>query len=143
MAEGLVLGYDDSGGSQAALETAIDLALKLGEPLVVVYAYDPPARMSGEEFSEHRRALEETGEQLTKRAVTQAREAGVDAQGVLVPARPVDALLGVAESRDARLIVVGSYGEPPLRSAILGSTPHKLLHLSSRPVLVVSEQTAP
>ena len=35
------------------------------------------------------------------------------------------------------MIVVGTYGEHPLRGAILGSTPHKLLHLSSRPVLAV------
>jgi nucleotide-binding universal stress UspA family protein len=33
--------------------------------------------------------------------------------------------------------VVGTYGESPLRSAILGSTPHKLLHASTRPVLCV------
>jgi len=35
------------------------------------------------------------------------------------------------------MIVVGSYGEKPLRGAILGSTPHRLLHLTERPVLVV------
>jgi nucleotide-binding universal stress UspA family protein len=35
------------------------------------------------------------------------------------------------------MIVVGSYGESPLRGAVLGSTPHKLLHLAERPVLVV------
>ena len=26
------------------------------------------------------------------------------------------------------MIVVGSYGESPIKGAILGSTPHKLLH---------------
>jgi nucleotide-binding universal stress UspA family protein len=35
------------------------------------------------------------------------------------------------------MIVVGSYGDRPLRGAIPGSTPHRLLHLSERPVLVV------
>jgi nucleotide-binding universal stress UspA family protein len=35
------------------------------------------------------------------------------------------------------VIVVGSYGESPLKGAILGSTPHKLLHISERPVVVV------
>ena len=35
------------------------------------------------------------------------------------------------------MIVVGSYGEPPLRGVILGSTPFKLLHEAERPVLVV------
>ena len=55
----------------------------------------------------------------------------------LRPERPVDALIAEAEARDARAIVVGSYGESPIKGAILGSTPHKLLHLSTRPVLVV------
>ena len=35
------------------------------------------------------------------------------------------------------MIVVGSYGEAPLKGALIGSTAHKLLHLSERPVLVV------
>lgn len=46
----------------------------------------------------------------------------------------------VAEERNARYIVVGSYGESPLKGAILGSTPHKLLHLSAVPVVVVPPQ---
>ena len=33
-------------------------------------------------------------------------------------------------------LLVG-YGEKPLRGALIGSTAHKLLHLSERPVLVV------
>ena len=40
-------------------------------------------------------------------------------------------------SVDAQMIVVGSYGEKPLKGALIGSTAHKLLHLSERPVLVV------
>ena len=43
----------------------------------------------------------------------------------------------LADARDARFIVVGTWGESPIRGAILGSTPHKLLHLSHRPVVVV------
>jgi len=35
------------------------------------------------------------------------------------------------------MIVLGTYGEAPLRGAIVGSTPQRLLHLSTRPVLVV------
>jgi len=37
----------------------------------------------------------------------------------------------------ATMIVVGTYSEGPLAAALVGSTPHKLLHLSQRPVLVV------
>ena len=35
------------------------------------------------------------------------------------------------------MIVVGTHGEHPLTGAVLGSVPHKLLHLSAVPVLVV------
>ena len=40
-------------------------------------------------------------------------------------------------------IVVGSYGERPLKALLVGSTPHKLLHLTDVPVLVVREAEAP
>jgi nucleotide-binding universal stress UspA family protein len=61
----------------------------------------------------------------------------VEAEVQLVQKRPSAALTELAEREDARMIVVGTYGESPIKGAILGSTPHKLLHLSDRPVLVV------
>ena len=39
------------------------------------------------------------------------------------------------------MIVVGTHGEHPLAGAVLGSVPHKLLHLSDVPVLVVPVRT--
>ena len=35
------------------------------------------------------------------------------------------------------MIVVGSHGESPLKGAIIGATPYKLVQLSETPVLVV------
>jgi nucleotide-binding universal stress UspA family protein len=58
----------------------------------------------------------------------------------LVDAKPADAILAVADRVDAAVIVVGTWGESPLRGALLGSTPHKLLQLSTRPVLCVPVQ---
>lgn len=74
---------------------------------------------------------------MTAGALDRAREAGVEAEVQLVQKRPSAALTELAEREDARMIVVGTYGESPIKGAILGSTPHKLLHLSDRPVLVV------
>ncbi len=56
---------------------------------------------------------------------------------MIVERAPAEALVDLAHERDARVIVVGTRGESPLRGALLGSTPHKLLHLADRPVLVV------
>ena len=53
------------------------------------------------------------------------------------PLPPAETLLAAADECDARYIVVGSYGERPLKSALVGSTPSRLMHLSSHPVLVV------
>lgn len=132
----IVLGYDESRGSQAALTVAIQVAGRYAAPLVVVYATAPPGGV-GEEARSHQRALEELGGGAVARAVEQAARAGVETVVELVAAKPVDALLQVAEAHDATVIVVGTWGESPIRGAIVGATPHKLLHLSRRPVLCV------
>lgn len=132
----IVLGYDESPGARRALAQAVDIAGRMHEALVVVYADAPPSRM-GEEFTAHADALAEKGRAALAEARAAAQAAGVSVEVELVQERPAQALLNVAEARDARLIVVGTYGESPLRSAILGSTPHKLLHWSTRPVLCV------
>ena len=132
----IVLGYDETPGAKRALGYAIDLARLLGDTLVLVYGAEPPGRM-GEEFTAHLAALAERGQAALDHAVEQAGAAGVATLVELVDEKPAQALLDAADKHDARLIVVGTYGESPMRGAILGSTPHKLLHWSSRPVLCV------
>ena len=133
-----ILGYDESPGAKRALVVALDLAARYGEPLVLVYGVSPPGGV-GEEFRAHQEALAELGRTATAHAVEQAAAAGVDTEVELVHAKPAQALVDVADRLDARMIVVGTWGESPLRGAILGSTPHRLLQLSTRPVLVVPE----
>ena len=132
----IVLGYDESPGARHALTVAIDVARRYAEPLVLVYGSAPPGGV-GEEFRSHQQALEETGRTVLGHALAETEAAGVEAVVEQVNAKPVDALLTAAERHDATVIVVGTWGETPLRGAILGSTPHKLLHLSKRPVLCV------
>lgn len=131
-----VLGYDDSPGSKLALATALELAAAYGDDLVIGFGFAPPTRV-GEEYGEHGRALREVGERLTADALARAREAGVSASVELVEDSPAAALVALADRHGARFIVVGSYGESPIKGAILGSTPHKLLHLAATPVVVV------
>jgi nucleotide-binding universal stress UspA family protein len=116
---------------------ALELASAMGEPLHVAFAARPPGRDVGDEYRAHRDALEELGDEVTGEALRRAAEAGVTVEAHIEDEKPVDLLLRLADDHDARAIVVGSYGESPLRGAVLGSTPHKLLHLSKRPVLAV------
>lgn len=136
MPRDLIVGYDDSDGARAALAAAIELASELGDRLVIAFGYEPPGEV-GEELTAARAAVRELGERVAHHALSRATAAGVEAELAVIDARPVDALLALAAERDARMIVVGSYGDSPLKGAILGSTPHKLLHLADRPVLAV------
>jgi nucleotide-binding universal stress UspA family protein len=132
----VVLGYDESPGARRALDLAIDVARQYDEPLVLVFGVAPPSAL-GEEFAATVAALTEMGRASLQQAVDAAAAAGVRTEVRLVQDKPAPALLTVADEVDARLIVVGTWGESPLRGAILGSTPHKLLQLSDRPVLCV------
>jgi nucleotide-binding universal stress UspA family protein len=132
----IVLGYDGSDCSKVALDEAVRMAKYLGDTVVLVFGYAPPGIWGGE-IAEHEEAIEEFGETVMGEARQRAAAAGIEAEVEMIAKRGAEALLDVAERRDARMIVVGSYGEAPLKGMILGSTPHKLLHLSRRPVLVV------
>jgi nucleotide-binding universal stress UspA family protein len=132
----IVVGYDSSDCGKQALDRAIDLAKSLGDEVVVVFGYAPPGIWGGE-IAEHEEAIEELGEKLTGEARERAAARGITAEVAMVPKRGAEALVEVADEREARMIVVGSYGEAPLKGALLGSTPNRLLHVADRPVLVV------
>ena len=132
----IVLGYDASPGARPALDCAVDLAKEHGDELVIAYGVAPPGGV-GEEWRENRAALEDQARAQTADALASAQAAGLTASVELVPERPAAALVDVAAARDARFIVVGTWGESPIRGAVLGSTPHKLLHIADRPVVVV------
>jgi nucleotide-binding universal stress UspA family protein len=132
----IVVGYDGSACGDAALASALGIAAELGDTVTVVFGYAPPGLWGGE-IAEHEEAIEELGEKVMAKAKRQAAEKGVEIEAQLVAKRAAEALIEVADQRDARMIVVGSFGDPPLKGMILGSTPNKLLHMSERPILVV------
>ena len=111
MAREIVLGYDGTDCAKAALELACELASESGDKLVIGYGYEP--QHMGGEIGPHRDALKKVGEEATAEALERARSHGVDAEPALVAKRPAPGLAGLAAERNARFIVVGSYGEPP------------------------------
>ncbi|KUO05968.1 universal stress protein [Streptomyces caeruleatus] len=132
----VVLGYDESPGAVRALHVAIEVSAAFDELLVLVYGAAAPGSL-GEEYAAHRDAVREAGRATLSHAVAVADEAGVRTRVEVIDQKPAQALIEAAMRHSARCIVVGSWGESPLRGALLGSTPHKLLHLARTPVLCV------
>jgi nucleotide-binding universal stress UspA family protein len=137
MAGDIVLGYDGTVGAQSALRVAVALAGAFDATLAIVFGYEP--NPMGGETSDYQDQLRRLGEGFVSAAADEARriDPKLAVEPLVVGLRPVDALIETATAREARVIVVGSMGEIPILGAILGSVPHKLLHHSKIPVLVV------
>lgn len=133
----ILLGYDDSDSAQAALERAADLTaeheaklvvasvapimLSIGRSIGPVDPTDSPPR--------HARTLQRARYYLGGR--------GIDAEYVNTLGRPADAIVELAKSHEADMIVVGS-GGPGLAKRLLGeSVSDRVVHKAHCPVLVV------
>ena len=67
-------------------------------------------------------------------------QAGIDAQGEVratVFGHAAREIVADAKEHDADVIIMGSRGRGDLAGTFLGSTAHKVIHLTDRPVLVV------
>jgi nucleotide-binding universal stress UspA family protein len=136
MAFKIVVGYDGSEGAKAALAEALSLARQVSGKVIITYAYGGPKTYAGAPLTP-RRQLKELGEKYTTEALKQASGSGVAIESVLVEENAFDGLLSTARQHRADMIVVGTHGESPIRGALLGSTTYKLVHNTTKPVLVV------
>ena len=134
-ADVLVIGYDGTDGSRAALSEGLGLAGELGAAITLVFSYDKVV-VGGESADLDAAVAERAAAVLAEGAAT-AEAAGVAVTTDAREGTPADVLAEVAAERDARMLVIGSHGEAPLKALIVGSTTQRLLRTTDRPVLVV------
>jgi nucleotide-binding universal stress UspA family protein len=105
----IVVAYDESAPSERALARGADLARRYEDTLVVTSVI--PVWVAGEPDAKPGPELRKAGER--------AAELGVDHVLVEAIGDPAQAIVEVAEARDAQLIVVGTR-EPSLVERLLG-----------------------
>ena len=137
MYERLLVAVDHSEASERVLAAAQGLALlsnaevwvlHLREREVIAQLGDVPSESSADASS----PVNDAVEALTK--------AGVNAHGEVrntTFGHAAREILEDAKEHDVGVIVMGSRGRSDLAGLVLGSTAHKVIHLSDRPVLVV------
>jgi nucleotide-binding universal stress UspA family protein len=137
MAGDIILGYDGSAGSKAALAVSVRMARAYRAPLAIVFGYG--ANPLGGETQDVEHRVRAVGDQRLAEAVEAIRQLDSDlpVEPLVVEMRAAEALVAAAEQRQAVAIVVGSAGEGPIVGTILGSVPYRLLHRSKVPVVVV------
>jgi nucleotide-binding universal stress UspA family protein len=130
----IVVGTDGSSTARAAVDRACRLAEALGAAVHLVSAYRtvPTTGMPAEMHAvgHARQAAEEVLEEA-------AREIRVPLETYAVPGDAAEALISVAETHGARMIVVGSRGMSSARRFVLGNVPNKVSHHAPCSVLIV------
>jgi nucleotide-binding universal stress UspA family protein len=137
VSSGIIVGYDGSDCAKAALRTALDIGKAYGEQVTIAFGFE--VNPVGSEVKDYADALRELGHKRVEEASGIAAEYNGQVDAVVMEESPAKGLVSLAAERDARVIVVGTRGESPIHGALIGSTAHKLLHLSDRPVLVVPQ----
>jgi nucleotide-binding universal stress UspA family protein len=140
----IVVGTDGSDTATQAVRQAVDLASAVGARLDLVSAYEP---VSQQRLAEERRQTpedlqwaigpREDVDAKLEAAAAIARERGVEVDLSPREGDPADAILDVAEERDADLIVVGNKGMTGAKRFLLGSVPNKVSHHAPCSVLII------
>jgi len=137
MYERLLVAVDHSGASERVLSAARELAqLSQGEVWVLHVRERESLGRGGvvdmETADEAQKTVDDAVEELAR--------AGVKAHGEIrrtIYGYAAREIVDSAAEHDAGTIVMGSKGRGDLAGLVLGSTAHKVIHLASRPVLVI------
>lgn len=137
----IVVGYDGSPASRAALACAAERAGEDGR-IYVVHAYSVPADYLG--VPNYQNLLDDALAHASVQMERFEEESRAALQGVaweveLIGDAPARAIADVAAARKADEIIVGTRGFGRAR-ALLGSVAHQLIHLAECPITVIPER---
>jgi nucleotide-binding universal stress UspA family protein len=137
MYDRLLVAVDHSEVSGRVLAAAKDLAtLSKGKVWVLHLREREVIARMGQVPSESDREAH----QAVDAGVDELRKAGIDAEGEVretVFGHAAREIVADAKEHDAGVIIMGSRGRSDLAGTLLGSTAHKVIHLTDRPVLVI------
>lgn len=136
----ILIGYENGGHGEGALELGCRLASALeAETLVAhIYAYDRDSPPTTEVplLEQWHELLQREADQLVTEAVSRC-PVEASARGVAwASSSPARGLYELAESERADLVVVGSTRRGPMGRVLIGSTAEQLLQGAPCPVLV-------
>ena len=141
----ILIAYDGSEDARHAIGEAARLVP--GAKAIVLYARQPleslAAHLEGHPALEDVRAIDagdrDAAERIAADGAGYANVQGLDAEARVASSveAVADAILATADEVDASLVVLGSRGRRGLKSILLGSVSHHVLHHARRPALVI------
>ncbi len=135
----ILVGYDGSEGSRAALAAALRLATQAHGVLttVTVQHHLPRYGATIGEVDEEREFEAAEARRLANEVQAAAGEHGIDAQTTIRAGHPAHEIVHAAKSIDADLVVLGHSGHSGLWGTFLGSTTERVSRHAPCSVLIV------
>ena len=146
MYQRILVATDGSKLSNNAAQAAIDLAARVGAPLVALHVvprypvsyFEGGATVSPQEVGRIEKDWADRGQAVVDAVCKTAEAAGVKAKAVTVKSDLVAAsILATAKKNKCDLIVMASHGRKGISRILLGSETQQVLTHSSIPVLVL------
>lgn len=138
----IVVGFDGTVGSHAALFAAINLAHATHRPVAVVHVeHTQPIAAAGTAMGPGAGAMIEAEDAFAEVCRTNCTEI-LDAAGVrwtfeIRHGNPADELADAAAEHTATYLVVGRLGHHGLARLLAGSVSQRLLHHARHPLLII------
>ena len=134
----IILALDGSGHSLKALDYARELTEKHGSKLILLHAYRATSDLIGTEgFNQLVAKRKKAGEEIIQDARSRLEQASFELEEELLEGPAADAIVSVAETRNADLVVMGTRGMGSFKGLLFGSISTKVTHHAPCSVLVV------
>lgn len=143
----LLVGTDTSRASEVAVTQAAALAKHLGADMILMYVgikpeteHDVPAMFAtSAEMKRLAEAMYRRDVRAVDALIERARSIGVAVERRIVDGDPASALVDAAVELDADLVVAGTHGRTGIDKFLLGSVADRIVHSSTRPVMVARD----
>jgi nucleotide-binding universal stress UspA family protein len=139
----VMLATDLTQASDAATDTALELATRLGARLLAVSVIDPGSlRLPGGRFRARIDQVRAEHERRATELVTRGRSNGVTVDFLVWEGDPGESIVEAANSESADMIIVGSHGRSTVGRFLIGSVSDHVVRNAPCPVLVVRSGVA-
>jgi nucleotide-binding universal stress UspA family protein len=142
----ILLPVDGSDASLEAVRQALRMVREGLQASLVLANVQEPATLYEMLLAHDPEVIDQVsakaGLHLLEPAQALVREAGVPFEIEVASGDPAHTLIDILENFGCDMVVMGARGQGRLRSALLGSVSHEVLHAAPVPVLIVKQAAA-
>ncbi len=136
----ILVAVDGSENSERAFKTAIEMAKKLEVPLLIVNVLEDFGD-AAKVWKKHDPIVKEIEKEhdvlLRKYQEIAGKKLPANVEMIRAEGSAAKQILKIADRKHAGMIIIGSRGLSTAKEFLLGSVSHKVIHNSTKPVLVV------